>query len=107
MAMRKAQRKLDSAMYAIAFDLRVDDLKQHYGESSNGAYAEVQQELEDLGFTWAQGSLYLVDGENELVAVFDAIERLRFIDWFRANVRDIRAFKVESWSDFTPRFQGF
>ena len=105
MAMRRKQRKLESAMYAIAFDLRVEDLKAHYGDPYNGAYAEVQQVLEGLGFMWAQGSLYLTDGDNELVAVFDAIERLKSIDWFRASVRDIRAFKVESWSDFTSRFQ--
>lgn len=23
------------------------------------------------------------------------------IDWFKKSVRDIRAFKVEDWSDFT------
>ena len=50
MAMRRKQRKLESAMYAIAFDLRVEDLKAHYGDTYNGAYAEVQQELEGLGF---------------------------------------------------------
>ncbi|HIW76720.1 virulence protein [Gordonibacter sp.] len=92
-------------MYAIAFDLKIDTLKDAYGEPYNGAYAEIQRELEDLGFTWAQGSLYLTDEGNELVAVFNAIERLRQIDWFCKSVRDIRAFKVESWSDFTPKFK--
>lgn len=100
------KRKLDAAMYAIAFDLRVEDLRDAYGEPYSGAYAEVQRELEDLGFTWAQGSLYLTNADNELVAVFRAIERLKRIDWFRASVRDVRAFKVESWSDFTPEFTG-
>lgn len=102
---RHPRRKLDSAMYAIAFDLQVDALRRAYGDPYNGAYAEVQQELEALGFTWAQGSLYLTDSENELVAVYDAIDRLRSIEWFRASVRDIRAFKVESWSDFTGKFR--
>lgn len=92
-------------MYAVAFDLKIDVLKETYGEPYNGAYVEIQHELEDLGFMWAQGSLYLTDSDNELVAVFDAIDRLKSIDWFRASVRDIRAFKVESWSDFTPKFK--
>lgn len=104
MSRTRHSRRLDEAMYAIAFDLKIDALKETYGEPYNGAYAEIQRELEELGFSWAQGSLYLTDSENELVSVFNAIERLRQIDWFCKNVRDIRAFKVESWSDFTPKF---
>jgi len=30
-----------------------------------------------------------------------AIYALKKIAWFKASVRDIRAFKVENWSDFT------
>jgi len=28
-----------------------------------------------------------------------AIEALKKFDWFRKSVRDIRAFRVEDWSD--------
>lgn len=34
-----------------------------------------------------------------------AIEALKKTDWFKDSVRDIRAFKVEDWSDFTPVFK--
>lgn len=34
--------------------------------------------------------------------LYKAIEALKKIDWFRNSVRDIRAFRVEDWSDFTP-----
>lgn len=27
--------------------------------------------------------------------------KLKSIDWFKNSVRDIRAFKVEDWSNFT------
>ena len=37
-------------MYAIAFDLKIDDLKREYGEPYNGAYDEIRQELENIGF---------------------------------------------------------
>ena len=30
-----------------------------------------------------------------------AIDKLKHIDWFKKSVRDIRAFKIEDWSDFT------
>lgn len=30
---------------------------------------------------------------------------LKEINWFTKSVRDIRAFKVEDWSDFTERLK--
>lgn len=89
-------------MYAIAFDLKIDDLKRHYGEPYNKAYDEVRQELETLGFEWTQGSVYInPNTNNSLTTVYKAINRLSQIGWFKQSVRDIRAFKVEDWSDFT------
>ena len=89
-------------MYAIAFDLKIDDLKKEYGEPYNGAYDEIQRELESVGFRWTQGSVYIYEKqENSLTTVYKAISKLSNIDWFKKSVRDIRAFKVEDWSDFT------
>ena len=94
-------------MYAIAFDLKIDDLKKHYGEPYNKAYDEIRQELEALGFEWTQGSLYMsVSEKNNLASVYKAINRLQNIKWFKQSVRDIRAFKVEDWSDFTEIVKG-
>lgn len=93
-------------MYAIAFDLDVNILKKTYGEPYNNAYFEVRRELERVGFKWTQGSVYLYEGESTLAAVYRAIDILRAIDWFRQSVRDIRAFKVEDWSDFTEIIRG-
>lgn len=89
-------------MYAIAFDLKIEDLKKEYGEPYNRAYDEIRQELERLGFEWTQGSVYMSNStENNLTHVYKAINRLSKIAWFKNSVRDIRAFKVEDWSDFT------
>lgn len=94
-------------MYAIAFDLKIDDLKKIYGEPYNRAYDEIKQELEALGFDWTQGGVYMsVAKENTLTTVYKAINRLSAIDWFKKSVRDIRAFKVEDWSDFTDIVKG-
>ena len=38
------------AMFALAFDLKIDDLKREYGDPYNRAYDEIRQELENLGF---------------------------------------------------------
>lgn len=94
-------------MYAIAFDLKVGDLKEFYGDPYNGAYNEIRQELEALGFMWTQGSIYInSDSTNTLTTVYKAITKLSKIDWFKKSVRDIRAFKVEDWSDFTEIVKG-
>ena len=89
-------------MYAIAFDMKIDDLKKNYGDPYNAAYDEIRQEMSNLGFDWAQGSLYISsDTSNTLTTVYKAINKLSQINWFEKSVRDIRAFKVEDWSDFT------
>ncbi|MBR1397193.1 MAG: virulence protein [Selenomonadaceae bacterium] len=94
-------------MYAIAFDLKIDDLKREYGEPYNKAYDEVRQELEAIGFEWTQGSVYINSGTtNNLTVVYKAINKLSKINWFKKSVRDIRAFKVEDWSDFTEIVKG-
>jgi virulence-associated protein VapD len=89
-------------MYAIAFDLKIEDLKKHYGDPYNGAYAEISKEMEAVGFIWQQGSLYVTKSDiNALATLNRAINKLAKIEWFKNSVRDIRAFKVEDWSDFT------
>lgn len=89
-------------MFAIAFDLNIETLKRTFGESYNPAYDEIRRELETIGFEWLQGSVYInKDGKNSLAKVYKAINTLSKISWFKESVRDIRAFKVEDWSDFT------
>jgi len=71
-------------MYAIAFDLKIDDLKKEYGEPYNKAYDEIRIELEKLGFRWVQGSIYISDNtQNSLVTVYNAINR--YCQYFCAN----------------------
>lgn len=36
-----------------------------------------------------------------MATLFRAITALKAINWFKESVRDIRAFRVEDWSDFT------
>ena len=87
-------------MYAIAFDMLVADLKEHYGEPYNNAYFEIKTVLREYEFFNTQGSVYLTE-KNNMANLYCAIEALKKIDWFRKSVRDIRAFRVEDWSDFT------
>ena len=65
-------------MFAIAFDLVVVETAARHPRGVAQAYA-------DIG------------------AAFTA---LKAMPWFPGSVRDIRAFRVEQWSDFTPTVTG-
>jgi len=87
-------------MYAIAFDMVITDLKVYYGEPYNNAYFEIGHVLRSYDFFNVQGSVYLTS-KSDMANLYRAIEALKKIDWFKKSVRDIRAFRVEDWSDFT------
>lgn len=44
-----------------------------------------------------RSSLFALLAKN----LFNAINALKEIEWFRKSVRDIRGYRVEEWSDFT------
>lgn len=87
-------------MFAIAFDLLVHQTEATHPKSVSQAYADIGATLNRYGFTRVQGSVY-VSRDDSLVAVTLAMNALKALPWFPACVRDIRAFKVEHWSDFT------
>jgi len=91
-------------MFAIAFDMDVAALRQNYGEPYNNAYYEIKNILAKYDFYNAQGSVYLTQS-NDMATLFRALEALKKVPWFRGSVRDIRAFRVEDWSDFNSYFQ--
>ncbi len=87
-------------MFAIAFDLVVADTLQHHPESVPQAYADIGAVLTGFGFERVQGSLYPPPSED-LANLFAAITALKSLPWFPRSVHEIRAFRVEQWSDFT------
>lgn len=88
-------------MYAISFDLVVADTQQHHPKGVTQAYSDIGAVLRAHGFRWVQGSLYVTDNED-MANLFVAVQALRALAWFPKSVRDIRAFRIEQWSDFTP-----
>ena len=87
-------------MYAVAFDLTVTDTEKYHPKGVSQAYTEIGAILGEHGFRRVQGSLYVTDDED-MANLFLAIQSLRELEWFPRSVRDIRAFRVEQWSDFT------
>jgi virulence-associated protein VapD len=92
-------------MYAIAFDLVVADTEQHHPKGVSQAYADIGAVLYEYGFKRVQGSLYVTDNEN-MANLFLVMQALRAMPWLPKSVKDIRAFRIEQWSDFTEVITG-
>ena len=87
-------------MFAIAFDMTVADIREHYPKGISSAYTEIGRTLSVFGFERVQGSVYLTKSPD-LSNLFDAISALKALKWFPLCARDIRGFRLENWSDFT------
>ena len=89
-----------STVYAIAFDMDIEQLRTNYGDPYNNAYLEIRRVLERHGFQWQQGSVYfggpVVTAATVMVAVIDLTTQL---PWFAASVRDIRMLRIEELND--------
>lgn len=92
-------------MFAIAFDLVVADAAAHHPKGVSAAYSDVGSTLRRFGFERIQGSVY-VSENNDMANLFAALLALKALPWFARVVRDIRGFRIENWSDFTPIIQG-
>jgi len=92
-------------MYGIAFDLVVADAEKFHPKGSGQAYADIGKTLKVYNFERVQGSLYVTEDED-MAKLFAAMNALKTLPWFPLTVRDIRAFRVEQWSDFTPMMKG-
>lgn len=98
--------KREETVYAIAFDMDIEQLRVHYGDPYNNAYLEIRRVLEGHQFQWQQGSVYFggaaVTAATVMVAVIDLTTRL---PWFAASVRDIRMLRIEELNDLMPVVQ--
>jgi virulence-associated protein VapD len=78
-------------VFAIAFDLTVKEVTTRHPKSVAAAYADIGATLAGFGFRWVQG-----------ISMFVKM-RIWPISWMLSSVRDVRAFRVEQWSNFTDR----
>jgi virulence-associated protein VapD len=95
-----------STVYAIAFDMDIEQLRIHYGDPYNNAYLEIRRILQRHGFSWQQGSIYF--GSPDITAVtcvLAAQDVARSLPWFAASVRDIRMLRIEEMNDLMPAIQ--
>jgi len=91
-------------MFAIAFDLVVKDTAEHNPRGVSAAYVEIGATLANFGFRRVQGGLYTCENED-MANLMDALDALADLPWFAGSVREIRAFRVDQWSDFAKRIK--
>jgi virulence-associated protein VapD len=91
-------------MFAIAFDMTVAEMEKLHPRSVRVGYDEIGRTLARYDFAWIQGSVYHCMNED-LANLNKAMNALRALPWFPASVRDIRAFRIELWSDYTSFFK--
>jgi len=98
--------KRGETVYAIAFDMDIEQLRANYGDPYNNAYLEIRRILERHQFQWQQGSVYFggstVTAATVMVAVIDLTTLL---PWFASSVRDIRMLRIEELNDLMPVVQ--
>ena len=92
-------------MFAVAFDLSVEETLQAHPRGLRQAYADIEWTLNRYDFVRVQGSVYM-SRDEDLAKLVAAMNALKALHWFPASVRDIRAFRVEQWSDFTGFMKG-
>ena len=88
-----------------AFDLIVADATEHHPRGVSAAYSDIGSILRKFDFDRIQGSVYVTE-KDDMANLFAALLALKALDWFPKAVRDIRGFKIENWSDFTPIIKG-
>ena len=92
-------------MFAIAFDLDYWATQMRHPKSLRQAYRDIESTLGRYGFTRVQQSTYHSDSED-LANLLAAVSALKAMPWFGECVKDIRGYRVEQWSDFTPFMKG-
>ena len=91
-------------MFAIAFDLLLATTAAKHPKSLRQAYRDIESTLGRYGFHRVQQSVFMVDNDD-LANLTSAMTALRALPWLPECVKDIRAFRVDQWSDFTTFVQ--
>jgi virulence-associated protein VapD len=95
-----------STVYAIAFDMDIEQLRTNYGDPYNNAYLEIRRVLQRHGFAWQQGNVYFGGDEiNAVTCVLAAQDLARSLPWFASSVRDIRMLRIEELNDLMAAVQ--
>ncbi len=92
-------------MFALAFDLNIEEADRSHPKSTRQAYLDIEKTMELHGFRRIQWSVYGAD-TDDLGKLFLAVLALRSLPWLGPCLRDLRAFRTDRGSDFTEIVKG-
>lgn len=96
----------EGRVFAIAFDMDIEQLRTNYGDPYKNAYLEIRRVLQRHGFTLQQGSVYFGGPDvTSVTCVLAAMDLARVLPWFAASVRDIRMLRIEELNDLMPAIE--
>ncbi len=87
-------------MFGIAFDLDYKAADRLHPRGSRQANKDHEKAFGRHGFRRVQR--FFLSSSNDLAALVFAIEAVMALPWLADVVRDIRVFRLENDSDFTP-----
>lgn len=87
-------------MFAINFDLIVENNLENYPNEIKQAYDDIEKTLIKFSFVKIQKNFYTCE-KDDMANLFLAITALKKLDWLPKKIKNIRAFKIEQWSDLT------
>ena len=87
-------------MFALAFDLDVEEADKRQPKSSRQAYADIEKIMGQHGFHRIQWSVFAAD-TDDLTRLFQVPMALRDLPWRGPCLKDLRAFRTDKGSDFT------
>lgn len=89
-------------MYAIVLDLNFEILKNHFEDPHKIAFDEISHELKGFAFERTTGNIFIHRLEKDgLRDLYCAINSLSKFSWLKESLRELHAFKIEDWSNFT------
>jgi virulence-associated protein VapD len=96
----------EGRVYAIAFDMDIEQLRANYGDPYNNACLEIRRVLQRHGFVWQQGNIYYGGTEvTSVTCVLAAMDLARSLPWFASSVRNIRMLRIDELNDLMPAVQ--
>jgi len=91
-------------MFWLTYSLKKEELKKHF-KWENPLYIwekEIDLILNKNWWKWINNNFYTISSsENPLKDIFDIIDILKNLEWFKDSCWSIYIFKIEEFSDFS------
>jgi virulence-associated protein VapD len=87
--------------YGILFSLDQEMLQKTYGDLNYGkAYSEIKDYLENAGFKYIQGNIFIGNG-SAVDAVVTVQKLSKKFNWFKSSVKTLKLLRIDGYFDLS------